>query len=184
FAKPNTPDSKIVKEGKIAAIALVVFSMFVAPLISFAPKGLFQYLQTANGLYNVPIFTLILVGMFSKKAPAWAAKTVLIGFIIIYGFTQIFPMIGSGAYVANLPGFLQWFVKLHFLHILAILFVISLVFMITAGHFYPTNVKFDIHMDKKVVDMKPWQWVYVTSFIICVIVVGLYVLLSPLGIAK
>jgi len=184
FAKPGTPDKDIVKKGKIAAICLVVFSMFVAPLISYAPKGLFQYLQTANGLYNVPIFTLILIGMFSKKAPAWAAKTVLIGFIIVYGFTQIFPMLGNGAYVASLPGFLQWFVHLHFLHILAILFVISLVFMLAAGHFYPTQVKFDIHMDKKVVDMKPWDKVYIVSFIICVIVVGLYVLLSPLGIAK
>ena len=184
FAKPNTPDSQIVKEGKRVAIALVIFSMFVAPLISFAPKGLFQYLQTANGLYNVPIFTLILVGMFNKRAPAWAAKTVLIGFIIVYGFTQILPMLHGGAYVATLPSLLRWFVQLHFLHILAILFVISLVFMLAAGHYWPTNVKFDIHMDKKIVNMKPWDKVYVTSFIICVVVVGLYVLLSPLGIAK
>ncbi|ACC98165.1 Putative transporter [Elusimicrobium minutum Pei191] len=184
FAKKDATDADIVKKGKMAAIILVLFSMCVAPLISFAPKGLFQYLQTANGLYNVPIFTLILVGMFNKKAPAWAAKTVLIGFIIVYSFTQLLPMIKGGVYASALPGFLHWFVHLHFLHILAILFFICAAFMLITGHFWPTDVKFDIHNDKKVIDMKPWSLVYVISFIIFAAVVGIYILLSPIGIAK
>jgi len=184
IAKPGAKQSEMVKEGKKAAIVLVLFSMCVAPLISFAPQGLFQYLQMANGLYNVPIFTLILIGMFNKKVPAWAAKAVLIGFIIIYGFTQVAPMVHGGAMVAVLPGWLQWFVHLHFLHILAILFVISLVFMVAMGELYPSHSKFDIKMDKKVVDMKPWDWALPVSVFIMAVVIGLYILLSPIGIAK
>ncbi|MDR0734859.1 MAG: solute:sodium symporter family transporter [Elusimicrobiota bacterium] len=181
YFNKNAKESEMVKKGKIAAVVLAVFSMFVAPLIVFAPQGLFQYLQTANGLYNVPIFTIILVGMFSKKVPSWAAKTALISFIIIYGITQVLPMTGADA---ALPGFLRCFVRLHFLHILAILFVLCSAFMLVMGKLYPEHSKFDARNDKKVVDTKPWDKVVLVSCLITASVIGLYVLLSPLGIAK
>jgi SSS family solute:Na+ symporter len=182
FAKDkNVPESQLVMKGKIAAIILAVFSMFVAPLIAFAPQGLFQYLQTANGLYNVPIFTIILVGMFNKKVPAWAAKVSLIAFVIIYGFTQVAPMTGLDA---HLPGFLAAFVNFHFLHILAILFVVFGAFMLLMGKFYPTTNTFDVTQDKRFVDTTPWNKVVVVSFLIVAVVIGIYVLLSPIGIAS
>ena len=36
--------------------------------------GFFGYLQMVNGCYSIPILTIILVGMFTKKVPAFAAK--------------------------------------------------------------------------------------------------------------
>jgi SSS family solute:Na+ symporter len=172
----------MVVKGKIAAIILAVFSMLVAPLIAFAPQGLFQYLQTANGLYNVPIFTLILVGMFNKKVPAWAAKISLVAFILIYAFTQAIPLIDAGKLIACLPAFLQWFVGLHFLHILAILFVLSSAFMLAMGYFYPCSSSFDIQKDNKIVNTKPWKHALTASVLIAAAVTCLYILLSPLGI--
>ncbi|WP_428898195.1 solute:Na+ symporter [Parelusimicrobium proximum] len=184
YFNPQAKESDMVHKGKIAAIILAVFSMCVAPFIALAPQGLFQYLQTANGLYNVPIFTLIIVGMFNKKAPAWSAKAALITFVIVYGFTQVVPMIGGGALLNSMPGFIAWFLKLHFLHILAILFVICAGFMVLMGRLYPCNCEFNVQQDKKIVDTKPWDKAIVVSVLIAAAVVGLYVLLSPLGLAK
>ena len=181
YIKKDADEKEMVYKGKIIAVVLSVFSVLVAPMIAKAPQGLFQYLQTANGLYNVPIFTLIMVGMFNKKAPAWAAKRALVFFIAVYGAVQVLPVINNGAYV---PGFMQWFVDLHFLHILAILFIVCGGYMILMGRFYPAINKYDDKTDLKIVDNTPWSKVYIVSGIIVMAVFGLYILFSPLGIAK
>jgi SSS family solute:Na+ symporter len=173
YINKNADEKEMVQKGKYVAIALAVFSMIVAPLIAKAPQGLFTYLQTANGLYNVPIFTLIMVGMFNKKAPAWAAKTALVFFIIVYGLTQ--------TVLANQMA--AW--HMHFLHILAILFVVCGGFMILMGRLYPsTSHTYEEATDRNIVDTTPWNKAYITSAIITLAVIGLYILLSPLGIAK
>jgi len=181
YIKKDADEKEMVYKGKIIAVVLSVFSVLVAPMIAKAPQGLFQYLQSANGLYNVPIFTLIMVGMFNKKAPAWAAKRALVFFIAVYGAVQVLPVINNGAYV---PGFMQWFVDLHFLHILAILFIVCGGYMILMGRFYPAINKYDDKTDLKIVDNTPWSKVYIVSGIIVMAVFGLYILFSPLGIAK
>ena len=148
-------------------ILLAIFSMCVAPLIAMAPQGLFNYLQMVNGFYNVPIFTLIIFGMLNKTAPAWSAKVTLIFFMIGYGLTQL--------------GVIK--TDLHFLHILAILFVVSIVFMYITGKLWPTQNRYDDNKDLKVVDTTPWNMGVVVSIAIVLCVFGVYVLFSSMGIA-
>lgn len=165
--KPEATDEELVNKGKYVGILLAIFSMCVAPLIAMAPSGLFNYLQMVNGFYNVPIFTLIIFGMLNKTAPAWSAKVTLIFFMIGYGLTQL-GVINTG---------------LHFLHILAILFVISCVFMYITGKFWPAENKYDDTKDLNVVDSTPWNLRIIASIAIVLCVFGMYVLLSSLGIA-
>ena len=165
--KPTATDHELVTKGKYVGIVLAVFSMCVAPLIAMAPSGLFNYLQMVNGFYNVPIFTLIVFGMLNKTAPAWAAKATLVFFMVGYGLTQL-NIIHT---------------ELHFLHILAILFVVSVVFMYMTGKFWPTQNKYDSAQDLHVVDTTPWNKAVVVSVAIALCAFGVYVLFSRLGIA-
>ena len=164
---PAAADHELVKKGKYVGIVLAVFSMCVAPLIAMAPSGLFNYLQMVNGFYNVPIFTLIVFGMLNKTAPAWAAKATLVFFMVGYGLTQLNVI----------------HTDLHFLHVLAILFVISVVFMYIAGKFWPTQNKYDGTKDLHVVDTTPWNKAVVVSVAVVLCAFGVYVLFSRLGIA-
>lgn len=164
---PKATDHELVKKGKYVGILLAVFSMCVAPLIAMAPSGLFNYLQMVNGFYNVPIFTLIIVGMLNKTAPAWSAKVTLIFFMIGYGLTQL--------------GVIK--TDLHFLHILAILFVISTVFMFITGKLWPSLTKYDAGKDLNVVDTTPWNKMGIVSVGIILCVFGVYVVFSSLGLA-
>lgn len=175
--KPTATDHELVTKGKFVGIILVIFSMCVAPLIAMAPSGLFNYLQMVNGFYNVPIFTLIIFGMLNKTAPAWSAKATLVFFMIVYGFTQI-PFAGKEAIplLGTLSG-------MHFLHILAVLFAISVVFMYIAGKFWPSQNKYDDGKDLNVVDTTPWHMGVTVSVAIVLCVFGVYVLFSSLGIA-
>ncbi len=165
YIKPDATDKQVVFAGKVVAVILAVFSMCVAPLIAKAPSGLFNYLQMVNGFYNAPIFTLIIFGMLNKRAPAWAAKVTLVCFIIAYGLTQI-PFAGKEA----IP-LLGWLSGIHYLHVMAILFVIAVAFMWLTGIYWPTkNNTYDDAKDLHVVDTTP-----------CVFAV--YVIFSKFGIA-
>ena len=179
---PKATDEELVKKGKWVGIGLAVFSMCVAPLIAKAPSGLFNYLQMVNGFYNVPIFTLMIFGMLNKRAPAWAAKITLIFFIIAYGITQLPSTISFMAWKEHIS-WLAAFSNIHFLHIMAILFVISIVFMYITGIFWPAANKYDDNKDLQVVDTTPWKYGVVMSVGIVVSVFLLYVLFSSLGIA-
>lgn len=177
YIKPGATDKQVVFAGKIVAIVLAVFSMCVAPLIAKAPSGLFNYLQMVNGFYNVPIFTLIIFGMLNKTAPAWSAKVTLIFFIIAYGLTQI-PM----GWKAGVP-VLNWMSNIHFLHVMAILFVIAIAFMFITGRFWPSANKYDDGKDLHVVDTTPWSKGVVMSVAIVLCVFAVYVIFSKFGIA-
>ena len=177
YMKPDASDKQVVIAGKVVAVILAIFSMCVAPLIAKAPSGLFNYLQMVNGFYNVPIFTLIIFGMLNKTAPAWSAKVTLVFFIMAYGLTQI-PFAGKEA----LP-VLGWLSSIHFLHVMAILFVIAISFMYLAGKFSPTSNKYDDTKDLHVVDTTPWNKAVVMSVAIVLCVFAVYVIFSKFGIA-
>ena len=178
YIKPDATDKQVVFAGKVVAVILAIFSMCVAPLIAKAPSGLFNYLQMVNGFYNVPIFTLIIFGMLNKRAPAWAAKVTLVCFIIAYGLTQI-PFAGKEA----IP-LLGWLSGIHYLHVMAILFVIAVAFMWLTGIYWPTkNNTYDDAKDLHVVDTTPWNKAVVMSVAIVLCVFAVYVIFSKFGIA-
>ena len=72
---------------------------------------------------------------------------------------------------------------LHFLHVLAILFVISIGFMYITGKVWPTQNKYDGTKDLHVVDTTPWNKAVVISVAVVLCAFGIYVLFSRLGIA-
>ena len=52
--------------------------MFIAPFIIFARNGFYTYVQTVNGFFNVPIFTIMFMGFVTKRVPAVAEKIGLV----------------------------------------------------------------------------------------------------------
>ncbi|MGI8316684.1 solute:sodium symporter family transporter [Halobacillus mangrovi] len=164
YFNPDAPDKQIVRKGKTVGIILALFAMCIAPLIDKVPQGFFQYLQIVNGFYNVPIFTILIVGYLTKRVPAIAAKVSLFVFIAIYATTQLF-----------------WDTGVHFLHILAILFVACSLLMLLIGKIRPRETDFILEQKSKV-DMKPWKLVYPVGIAATLAMIIIYILLSPAGI--
>jgi transporter, SSS family len=73
FSK-NADDSKLVLAGKIASGILAVFAIFAAPMVANAPDGLYQLLQQLNGIFFIPIASIMLAGFFLKGISANGAK--------------------------------------------------------------------------------------------------------------
>jgi len=84
FFKKDASEKETVSAGKRFGLLIGIVSMIIAPFIAFAPDGLFSYIQQSIGSLSVPILAVVLTGMFTKKVPAIAAKTVMIGGVILY----------------------------------------------------------------------------------------------------
>lgn len=160
----NKSDLEIVNKGKVFGLIVAFVSMFIAPLIMNAPNGLFQYLQTVNGFFSVPIFTIIFIGYTTKKVPSIAAKISLIVFVSLYALLQLVIK----------P-------NLHFLHQLAILFLLCCILMLAIGRKFPRKEPF-ILKNKNVVELTPWKFQYEVAIGIVAFMISFYLIFSKLGI--
>ena len=159
-------EAKIVRVGKICGLVVGIGSMLVAPMIMYAPDGLYSLVQQLNGLFNVPIFTIMVMGYLNKKAPAIAAKISLIAFIGVYGFTTFFM---------DLP--------IYYLHVSGAMFVICCIFMWVMGKIKPTDKVFETK-STNVVSISPWKYRYECGTLIAMGAVLTYIALSPVGFAQ
>ncbi|HXJ98561.1 MAG TPA: solute:sodium symporter family transporter [Gelidibacter sp.] len=177
-------EKTIVKYGKIFGTVLAFASMFIAPLIANA-GSLFNYLQEINGIYSIPILTIVVVGYTTKRVPAIAAKVGLLSGCLLYCLSQfvlkdyfvnkaIEEAVSSGVTDAAALALVEAQAYPHYLDIMAILFVLNIVIMLIIGKFKPREVPF-VQEYTKQVDITPWKYVKQAGVLVCLIVVALYV---------
>ncbi|WP_216643881.1 solute:sodium symporter family transporter [Weizmannia acidilactici] len=164
FGKGKT-DQEIVRNGKRFGFLLGIVSMFIAPLIMYAPDGLFQYVQVVSGFFNVPIFTVIFMGYVTKRVPAIAAKISLVFFVGTYAVLQLIIK----------P-------EMSFLYQEAILFVISCAMMLVIGKMKPRETPYVMPINN-LVEIEPWEHRYEAGGFIIFMVFAAYILFSKLGFA-
>ena len=86
----NISENKLVKIGKLTTLILAIFAIIVAPIMANAPDGLYQLLQKLNGIFFIPIASIMIAGFFTKSISAIAAKISL--FVVINCLSiMIFP---------------------------------------------------------------------------------------------
>lgn len=152
-------EKTVVKKGKTFGIILAFAAMFIAPLIANA-GNLFDYLQEVNGIYSIPILTIIIVGYTTKRVPAIAAKIGLISGSLLYIISQFIlqPMFD------NYP---------HYLDVMAVLFIINILIMLGIGKIWPRETDYKLTYTKQV-DITPFTNVKQIGIAICAIVIFIY----------
>jgi SSS family solute:Na+ symporter len=159
-------EKELIRTAKNFEIAACLFAMLIAPFIMFYKKGFYAYVQMVGGSFSVPIFTILFMGFVTKKVPPVAAKIGLIFFMFSYVFTQL---VYDGG--------------LHFLHILAILFIITVSLMLVIGKLYPMPVPY-VQKINNLVDLKPWKNRHIYYVILLVFMILMFVIFSPLVLIK
>ena len=163
YVNKDASEKQTVKVSKYFGIFIAIASMIIAPFIANAPDGLFGYLQEVNGCYSIPILTIILVGYITKYVPAIAAKVAIISGVVLYSISQFIlkPFVfGSG----NYP---------HYLHVMAILFVLNILIMLIIAHFNPRKEAY-IQKYSHDVDITAWKYLYIMGGGIVIIVLSIY----------
>lgn len=180
-------EKTIVKYGKWFGIFLAFASMFIAPLIANA-GSLFAYLQEVNGIYSIPILTIIVVGYTTKYVPAIAAKIGLISGCVLYVISQFFmqPYFvdkainaakDSGMTDAGQLALVKAGAYPHFLDIMAILFILNVIIMLIIGKMRPRKEPFVIEYTNQV-DITPWKHLKTVGAAIIILVIGVYIYFS------
>ena len=176
----------MVRKGKMFGIALAVGAMIIAPFIANA-GSLFDYLQEINGIYSIPILTIIVVGYLTKRVPAIAAKIGLLSGSLLYIVSQFFlkpHFVSQAVTEAKLDGITdpsalavvesQGYFGLHYLDVMAILFVLNVLIMLLIGKFYPREEAYTQAYTKQV-DIKPWPYTKAVGGLIVLIVAAIYI---------
>jgi len=174
----------VVKYGKIFGVCLALAAMFIAPMIANA-GSLFNYLQEINGIYSIPILTIIVIGFLTKRVPAIAAKIGIISGSILYIISQFWlqPKFVDGALdEAKAAGITdEAALKLieadaypHYLHVMAILFLLNIGIMLLIGKFAPRDTPY-VQEYTKQVSIEPYKYVKHVGIAVCVIVIGIYI---------
>lgn len=164
LVKSKVSDAKLIKVAKIASVVIALFSFVVAPLLQYAPDGLWQIIRIFTGFYNIPVIAVVLIGLFTQRVPALGAKIAIIFHVIAY---------------ATLQFILE--VEINFIHIYAILFFIEVGIMLLVGYLKPTESDWTYDNEAQV-SLVPWRYAYPASFVLLAGIALSYVLFSPIGL--
>lgn len=157
----KTSDKKLVIIGKTTSAILAVAAIFAAPMVANASDGLYQLLQQLNGIFFIPIASILLAGFFMKKVSAIGAKVALISGLCFY-------IIMSWGYTSH---------EIHFVHLWGIEFLINVGIMYTVSHFYPRKNMYEV-TDVGAVDLSNWKYTKPVSIALCGITLLIYILLG------
>ena len=159
-------DADMVRVAKIASVVIALFSFVVAPLLQFAPDGLWQIIRIFTGFYNIPVIVIVLVGLFTRRVPALGAKIVIVFHVVAYGLAR-FVFVDV--------------ITLHFLHLYAVLFVIEVGIMLAIGALKPRPEPWQ-YVKRDLVDLTPWRLAAPVAITLMSAVVLLYLLFSEIGL--
>jgi SSS family solute:Na+ symporter len=166
--RPNATDAEVVGVSKTFGWIMAIIAMVLAPMLA-GQESIFKYLQKMNGIYFIPIFAVVLVGMLTRRVPAIAAKIALIaGFVMIAGGYFISP-------------FDELVAAMHEFHFLGAVFALLVVIMLVIGKLRPTTAAW-VHEDAGAVDLTPWPRAKLVGGILIVLVFMIYAVFADFSV--
>jgi solute:Na+ symporter, SSS family len=143
---PTASDAQVIRAGKFVGAIVAIAAMLGAPMLE-GQDSIFGYLQKMNGLYFIPIFSVVLIGMLTRRVSSGPANAALIlGFCAIaigYFVPALNKYIGPG------EG------QLHEFHFLGAVFASLIALMLISGRVAPRETPW-VHEYSGDVDLTPW----------------------------
>jgi len=151
---------QMVRAGKLISIILAIIAILVAPMVAGAPDGLYQLLQQLNGIFFIPIASIMLAGLFIPWITARGAKIALLFGLTFYIVTTFIVE-----------------VNIHFVHIWGIEFVLNVLIMLMVSKYFPGPRS----ITKKPIiqpHMVPWKHTRAMSAVLVVTILLIYIWLG------
>lgn len=165
--KPDATEKQIVASGKWFGAAIAVTSMLLAPMLA-GQESIFGYLQKMNAIYFIPILSVVVVGMMSKRVPGIGANLALIAGLVLLLIGYFVPFGQVNGEPFTLAG--GWINDFHYV---ALVFVVIVALMLVVGLVSPRSEPW-VHEDSKAVDLTPWKLSIPAGIALLVIVFGIY----------
>ena len=160
YINKDAGERKTVWVGKFTSTILAVFAIGIAPLVASAPEGLYQLLQQLNGIFFIPMGSVILAAFLFKKVSATGAKAGLFFglafYILMYFILQV---------------------DIHFIHIWGIEFVLNVIVMHLVSIYYPRTNPFRIK-DVGAVNLAEWKYAKPMAAVLVLVTLIMYIFLG------
>ncbi|NIZ40211.1 solute:sodium symporter family transporter [Entomospira entomophila] len=174
---PNLSDEKTVKIAKQVGWLFALFSIVFSPFLNVLSTGLYDFGRSFTGFYNIPIITLVLIGIFSKRGSTPGAILATVFHILFYsGFKFWFKHIDTPLTNA--------IVEISYIHIYGISFIVMVMIIWIASYFHHNQQVFDKSSQADPsYDMTPWRHKNAVAIWLISFLVYEYFLFSPMGLA-
>lgn len=164
---PDADNKKMVHTGKMFGTIVGFASIAISPFIMYFSTGILNFINECWGFFSMPILTALLFGLFTKKAPAIAPKIVVPLHIVLYGISRVLPC----------------FRHIHYLYVVFGLFLLECAVYGLCIRFAPAATDRRIQ-DAHVMDLTPWKHGKIWCTVGLSIVVLMYIIFSPLVLAR
>ena len=180
YIKPDASQKRFVFLGRVCVVVFSGIAIFLAPALG-NPKfshSIFTIIQESQGFLSPGILSVFVFGLLVRRGPGVCGAVGLITNIIVYGGLKIVSTM-SGLMESDLMGTLVG----NFLNRMAISFVVCLIVMtiITMAKPLPAPVVF---RQNTTIDLTGCRNARLAGIAVVVITLLLYVLFSPIGLAR
>lgn len=167
---PDADDAKLVSVSKRFGTVVAIISIAISPFIMFAAQGVQAFLNECWGFYGSPLLVMVIYAFTKKKIPAKACWIMSITHVVLYGIGM-----------ATIAG-----VYCHYLYVLTTCFVIDMIIMYVFSLFTKDEALSGATelVQNPAVDMTPWKYAKPFAILVVVLMVGMYVIFSPLGLGR
>lgn len=164
-----------VRIGRMFSAVLAVAAMLVAPTIDTS-GSLYIYLQQINATFFGPMLAVILCGLMTSFVKARAAKiALLVGPVLFYLLNFVY----GDAYQAFMMKLFGLSEQLHFLHTLAVVFVITLLLLFVFSRGEKDEHGATVMPASNVqLNLEPWRFARVTGVFISIATIVCYIALA------
>jgi len=159
---PSGTNEQTVRAAKIFVVSVAIAAMLGAPLL-YGQKTIFTYLQDMNGIYFIPIFSVVVVGLLNRRVPAFAASIAMVAGVLVIAIGSFFKPAKAALQSANIHNF----------HFIGIVFAVLVVFLLLMALFKPRATPWKLEATTNI-DMTPWKGAKIASAILVVIVISIY----------
>lgn len=167
--RKEADEAQVIRSGKRVGTVIALFSMSVAPLLDNLDRGIFAHLQKMNGLYFIPIFSVMLVGLVTRRVPALAAKLALVLGCTVIALGYFHPVLEQSVSA------------MHEFHFLGAVFAGLVLLMLAIGLVFPRETPWE-QQNSGDVDLTPWKLAWPAGAGLLAFVLALYVWFADLSV--
>ena len=180
YLNPNASQGAIVLLGRICVVVFSVIAVLLAPNLNNPKIGnsIFTIIQESQGFLSPGILAVFVFGLLVRKAPGICGAAGLITNFIVYGGLKAISTVGG-----LMENQIMSVVIGNFLNRMAISFAVCLLVMtlITIAKPLAQPVEFKINTK---IELQSSKGAMAMGIIVVILTLILYVIFSPVGIAK
>lgn len=174
FIRPEASMRQVVISGQVCSFVVGVFAVIAAPAFFHGRDGVFNFFQSLNGIYFIPILAIMLIGLINRTVDGTSALITLVVGLIAMSIGTFLSGSGTTADGEKINGWVVDTFGSGF-HFMGAVFVGLIVLQLALGAVGFRRSEPYVQEDVGAVDLTPWKAAPYVGAGLIVFAVSIYV---------